>query len=299
MAKLTRYAADTYAVVGNISAREIAALESGKRSTLVRPVGRWDVIASWRRSADLEKAVIPILFSEVSSPELTTWAAEVASIRITGERASVAITRLGRLRSAVQVGNLQDARTGLGIRTTPLRSDVPCMLSRQTVRVVRARELVELGDTTLVEGSEGAASEVGSDPATRGLRETVVKALINARLGQGGYRKRMSRVWGGRCAVTECRVGNVLIASHAKPWSESTTIERLDEYNGLLLAAHLDRLFDSGLIAFGDAGQMLFSRNLTKSDRVCLGIDGKARLRFVHERHAAYLQAHRLAHGFE
>lgn len=114
-------------------------------------------------------------------------------------------------------------------------------------------------------------------------------ALANARIGQGGYRQRMMAVWGGRCALTGCPVDAVLIASHAKPWSLCQTAgECLDEYNGLLLSANIDRLFDQGLISFDDQGRVLSRAGpevgkLVPADR----------LRFVDARHRPYLTWHR------
>ncbi|HET9245398.1 MAG TPA: HNH endonuclease signature motif containing protein, partial [Xanthobacteraceae bacterium] len=58
-----------------------------------------------------------------------------------------------------------------------------------------------------------------------------------------------------------------LRASHIKPWRESSDRERLDPANGLLLTANLDALFNDGLIAFDDEGQMLVSAQLTRKDR--------------------------------
>ena len=66
--------------------------------------------------------------------------------------------------------------------------------------------------------------------------------------------------WGGRCAITEVTEPRLLRASHIKPWAKcETDAERLDVYNGLLLAAHLDAAFDAGLISFTDEGAILFS----------------------------------------
>ena len=114
-------------------------------------------------------------------------------------------------------------------------------------------------------------------------------ALAKARVGQGSYRQRMLEVWGRRCAMTGCPVGAVLIASHAQPWSLCETAQQcLDEYNGLLLTANLDRLFDQGLIAFADDGAVIIRRDI--------GIDALVpadRLRFVHPRHVHYLAWHR------
>jgi predicted restriction endonuclease len=51
----------------------------------------------------------------------------------------------------------------------------------------------------------------------------------------------------------------MLRASHIKPWSKSSNRDRLNPSNGILLAAHLDALFDCRLISFADDGTMLVS----------------------------------------
>jgi hypothetical protein len=64
--------------------------------------------------------------------------------------------------------------------------------------------------------------------------------------------------WGGRRAITGCAEPLLLRGSHIKPWTQcETDAERLDVYNGLLLAAHLDAAFDAGLIDFDDAADPL------------------------------------------
>jgi len=52
--------------------------------------------------------------------------------------------------------------------------------------------------------------------------------------------------------VTGLAMSKLLRASHIKPWAAcAADAERLDVYNGLLLAPHLDALFDAGLISGG------------------------------------------------
>ena len=148
-------------------------------------------------------------------------------------------------------------------------------------------------------GYSEAAREMDEDPAAREVSETTKQALINARIGQGDYRQRMLRLWDGRCALTGCAIERVLVASHAKPWLDSSNEERLDEYNGLLLAASIGRLFDAGLVAFSDEGKLLADEQLGPADLTLLGISKASRLRFVRSQHRPYLRAHRILHGFE
>jgi hypothetical protein len=120
---------------------------------------------------------------------------------------------------------------------------------------------------------------------------TSVLARINARRGQGQFREDLMRVWDGACAVTGLECREVLRASHIKPWADSTAKQRLDRYNGLLLSANLDALFDKGLITFDDNGQMQLSPRLETRHREVLGLPQP--LRFAPKELAAYLAYHR------
>ena len=86
----------------------------------------------------------------------------------------------------------------------------------------------------------------------------------------------------------------LLRASHIKPWAKcETDAARLDVYNGLLLAAHLDAAFDAGLISFEDSGEVLFSSKFAMDDRDALGIHEHLALRRVAGRHLPNLAWHR------
>jgi putative restriction endonuclease len=90
----------------------------------------------------------------------------------------------------------------------------------------------------------------------------------------------------------------VLVASHAKPWQLSTNAERLDPYNGLLLAAHVDKLFDVGLIAFAKDGRLLRKPEVSDAVLRSLGLVADSRVLRLHARHLPYLAAHRDLYGF-
>lgn len=60
---------------------------------------------------------------------------------------------------------------------------------------------------------------------------------------------------------------------HDRPVSkDATDAERLDVHNGLLLAIHLDALFDRGLLAFTDDGEALLSPLLLDPTLDALGL---------------------------
>lgn len=87
-------------------------------------------------------------------------------------------------------------------------------------------------------------------------------------------------------------VALVLRASHIKPWRASTNPERLSRYNGLLLTANVDALFDCGFISFNDNGKLLRSKKITIEALQSLGIDPKVQIR-LDPRHAPFLASHR------
>jgi len=123
---------------------------------------------------------------------------------------------------------------------------------------------------------------------------TEVVAQVRRRIGQGLFREALIDFWEGRCAVTGLAVPELLRASHAKPWAVASDIERLSVYNGVLLAAHFDVLFDQGFLTFDDAGRGVPSRRLSAEDWHALAIDPDTiKIRSVHPDHLPYLAYHR------
>lgn len=121
-----------------------------------------------------------------------------------------------------------------------------------------ARSVEELtAEVVRILSQQAASPEIVQD--LRDIQDeppTMRAALIQARVGQGAYRADLMKAWGNKCAVTGCAIPEMLRASHVKAWKDSTNKERLDPENGLLLAAHLDALFDRGLISFTKDGKM-------------------------------------------
>lgn len=130
---------------------------------------------------------------------------------------------------------------------------------------------------------------------TRNLpRGTEAERLVIQRVGQNVYRGALMDYWRGRCAITGLAVPELLRASHAKPWKDcETDAERLDVYNGLLLAAHLDAAFDAGLIAVAEDGTVLMSKSLDNEARAIMALFGGMRLERISEPHRPYLSWHR------
>ena len=125
--------------------------------------------------------------------------------------------------------------------------------------------------------------------STEAIREVV------QRVGQDIFRRTLIVYWGGRCAVTGLDVVELLRASHIKPWADcESDAERLDVFNGLLLAPHLDALFDKGWVTFSDEGLLLRSPQLSDRQWPLLGIDGvEVCADSLADGHRKYLKWHR------
>ncbi len=124
--------------------------------------------------------------------------------------------------------------------------------------------------------------------------KTEAERLVVQRIGQDKLRTGLLEYWGGKCAVTELALPAVLRASHIKPWSKcSNDGERLNIYNALLLAPHLDVLFDGGFISFNDEGTILLSPHLTSAHCDKLTINKQLKITRVVEANFPFLQYHR------
>jgi hypothetical protein len=131
----------------------------------------------------------------------------------------------------------------------------------------------------------------------KSISETEKEQLIKSRRGQGRFRDEVACIEAG-CRVTRVRVPEHLRASHIKPWRNSTNEERLDGNNGLLLAPHIDHLFDQGFISFEDDGTLLLSRRLDRKVLKAWGVSPTASCGKFNPQQRAYLDYHRKLFGF-
>jgi len=125
-------------------------------------------------------------------------------------------------------------------------------------------------------------------------RTTEAERLVVQRVGQDIFRRGLLEYWDGRCAITRLAVPELLRASHIKPWADcDTDAERLDVYNGLLLAPHLDAAFDSGFITIAEDGTVVISDALPAGARSVLALNGPLNVHSLHRTHERYLPWHR------
>jgi hypothetical protein len=125
-------------------------------------------------------------------------------------------------------------------------------------------------------------------------RSTEAERLVIQRVGQDIFRRGLLEYWDGSCAITGLAVTDLLRASHIKPWADcESDADRLDVFNGFLLAPHLDATFDAGFITVAQDGAVLVSDALSAEARAVLGLDRPWRVRGLHCAHECYLPWHR------
>jgi putative restriction endonuclease len=130
---------------------------------------------------------------------------------------------------------------------------------------------------------------------TKDLPQTTeVERLLVQRVGQDLFREGQLRYWEGRCSVTGLSEAELLRASHIKPWAKCETAqERLNVFNGQLLAVHLDAAFDRGFITFDDEGKLIVSPRLSPEDAHRLGLKPGLALTRLDIQHRTALAWHR------
>lgn len=173
------------------------------------------------------------------------------------------------------------------------------LISPTVVRIaqeLRTAEEPDPVDTDLRGITEWEEAERNRIIQNATLPETTRKALIKARVGQGLFRRNLAQ-FEDHCRVTGVRYQPYLVASHIKPWRESSNEERLNGQNGLLLTPSIDHLFDRGFISFEDNGELLIS-DVAHSESVRrMGIDTHrvVRVGTFSESQQAFLEHHRRA----
>jgi putative restriction endonuclease len=116
---------------------------------------------------------------------------------------------------------------------------------------------------------ESIVQQVLSDQT---LDSTVKASVVAARIGQGVFKERIYQ-FEQSCRLTGVVTPALLVASHIKPWRLCVSAsERLDGANGLLLAPHVDVLFDRGFISFSDEGDIMLSTQLNQNELDRLGL---------------------------
>lgn len=230
----------------------------------------WEVAADGPDSVTLTSANHKAMATVCANPDGEGWKIHLPPSRLTEElsRISDGFKSAGTAflaGSEKTLGNLLSNASRLA-RTLP---DLP----QQTYEQAVAEELFSLN------------KESGT---------TEVERLVRQRVGQNVYRANLMDYWGGACAVTGIAIPELLRASHSKPWSDcSTDADRLNVFNGFLLVANLDALFDRHLMTFAATGEAILTPTISKEVCLLLGTPNEMRLRWVSPAHEPFLSEHR------
>ena len=135
--------------------------------------------------------------------------------------------------------------------------------------------------------------QVEADPS---VPETERDAIVRARRGQGLFKQRVMRIERS-CRITGVNNVSHLLASHCKPWRDSSNEERLNGENGLLLTPNIDHLFDRGFIGFENSGDLIISPVAHRPSLERMGVETARRINvgiFSHGQ-KSFLEFHRNA----
>lgn len=197
---------------------------------------RWDA-DGWRVNVDYSSLVTSIKPAEHIAAISPTLPEKYSPLRQDGQGNQVYLTRVPAAMAQVLLNLIGSEAAGILSLAGSARTAVTSTSDLQDIR------------------NDSAEAAIRSDKT---LPETERQSLVKSRRGQGVFRERVASLE-PRCRVTGVTNITYRIASHIKPWSKCTHKERLDGHNGLLLAPHIDHLFDNGFVSFSDEGGLLIS----------------------------------------
>ncbi len=86
------------------------------------------------------------------------------------------------------------------------------------------------------------------------------------REGQPLFRRLVANNYDRKCCITGISMKELLVASHIKPWSKSTPVERTDPRNGLYLNRLHDGLFDRHLMTIDEDMRIVYADSIRKTN---------------------------------
>ncbi|MEW4206243.1 MULTISPECIES: HNH endonuclease [Bacillus cereus group] len=185
----------------------------------------------------------------------------------------------------------------LPIKYSPFQSDAngnqgylyPCNeeLALKLMELISDLNVYKINDEQL---------ELAVDPVRRTENNTLIPLIAETesetkakiRIGQQKFRAELMELWNGKCALCGIDLPELLRASHSKPWKDSTSMERLDPYNGVLLCCNHDALYDKGFITFDGQGQVHISPLIVEADYLMFGLIPKVKIAIYPENKTYY-----------
>jgi hypothetical protein len=210
--------------------------------------------------------------------ESTHWEAEKRRKKIKGWNVDVHITELSERPivawEVLQTPPLSSFGWSIQASGIGLSKDIVGALHSHWAAGVNRTSEFDPTNQSIAEDTE-TELRILKDPS---LSVTVKQAIILARRGHGRFRENVLRAE-PKCRLTGVTDPDHLIASHIKPWRDSTNEERLSGDNGLMLGPHVDHLFDKGYIGFTNAGNLLVSPRCRPAVLTAWGISRSTNVR--------------------
>lgn len=106
-----------------------------------------------------------------------------------------------------------------------------------------------------------AAEQEAQITDERDQRDRALRAIY-VRRGQRGFRRELLKAYGNACAVTDCKITELLEAAHISPYRGEHTNK---VSNGLLLRADVHTLFDLGLLWINDGSTVQVAKSVRRA----------------------------------
>lgn len=227
----------------------------------------WKVLVEYR---SLEKPIRPADHMDVIAPTLP---GKYSPIQADGRGNQVYLASVPKAMADVLLGLIG--------------SEAATVLSAAARRKLSPADLGDVSE----ERADAIETAIGDDAE---IPETEKRSLVKSRRGQGLFRDRVAAIE-PHCRVTGITNAVYRIASHIKPWSKCDNQERLDGHNGLLLAPHMDHLFDNRFISFADDGSLLISPVADRQSLEKMGVPlgGRVNVGAFTSKQQVYLAFHR------
>lgn len=150
--------------------------------------------------------------------------------------------------------------SGDGLQSVYL-AEVPSAMANELIRLIGPQYQASVENLDQGPNEDVATAIENSLDARTDIGPTEKEQLVKSRRGQGIFKSNV-RLNEHSCRLTGTTDPRHLRASHIKPWKDCTDEEKLHGCNGLLLAPHVDHLFDGGWISFEADGTLLLSQKL-------------------------------------
>lgn len=189
----------------------------------------------------------------------------------------------------------------LPVKYSPFQEDAsgnsgylyPCNeeLALQLVALIRSVNVFKVQEEQLELAIE-VVRRTSHNPLVAWLAEMELELDLKIKQGKEQFRANLLPLWQNECPLCGVAIEELLVAAYAKPWKDSSDLERLEPHNGILLCANHAALFKAGLITFTGGGRLRIAGKIAEKDYSIYGLAESLKVQAVPE-HAAYFRWHK------